>query len=103
MYWDYNLFTNHVVNSWDIQVLESLPGVSATVYLLYLKNRLENEWLEPQSHGGCLEDEFHFQKKTCVSGSILIFWGGTPLKINREHNHGGLSLEDHFPFQMGDL
>ena len=25
----------------------------------------------------------------------------TPLKINMEHNHGG--LEDHFPFQMGDL
>ena len=24
-----------------------------------------------------------------------------PLKINMEHNHGG--LEDHFPFQMGDL
>ena len=46
---------------------------------------------------------FIFKKKPCVSGSILIFWGGTPLKINREHNHGGLSLEDHFPFQMGDL
>ena len=26
---------------------------------------------------------------------------GTPLKINVEHNHGG--LEDHFPFKMGDL
>ena len=25
----------------------------------------------------------------------------TPLEINMEHNHGG--LEDHFPFQMGDL
>ena len=25
----------------------------------------------------------------------------TPLKINMEHNHGG--LEDHAPFQMGDL
>ena len=25
----------------------------------------------------------------------------TPLKINMEHNHGG--LEDHFPFEMGDL
>ena len=25
----------------------------------------------------------------------------TPLKINMEHNHGG--LEDHFPFQTGDL
>ena len=25
----------------------------------------------------------------------------TPLKTNMEHNHGG--LEDHFPFQMGDL
>ena len=25
----------------------------------------------------------------------------TPRKINMEHNHGG--LEDHFPFQMGDL
>ena len=25
----------------------------------------------------------------------------TPLKINMEHNHGG--LEDHVPFQMGDL
>ena len=25
----------------------------------------------------------------------------TPQKINMEHNHGG--LEDHFPFQMGDL
>ena len=27
-----------------------------------------------------------------------IFWycQGTPLKINMEHNHGG--LEDHFPF-----
>ena len=24
----------------------------------------------------------------------------TPLKINMEHNHGG--LEDHFPFQLGD-
>ena len=25
----------------------------------------------------------------------------TPLKINMEHNHGG--LEDHVPFKMGDL
>jgi len=75
MYWDYNLFTNHVVNSWDIQVLESLPGVSATVYLLYLKNRLENEWLEPQSHGGCLEDEFHFQKKNVRFRFHLNFLG----------------------------
>ena len=25
----------------------------------------------------------------------------TPRKINMEHNHGG--LEDHFPFQIGDL
>ena len=25
----------------------------------------------------------------------------TPRKIDMEHNHGG--LEDHFPFQMGDL
>ena len=25
----------------------------------------------------------------------------TPLKIHMEHNHGG--LEDHVPFQMGDL
>ena len=30
-------------------------------------------------------------------GSVSI----TPLKINMEHNRGG--LEDHFPFQMGDL
>ena len=26
---------------------------------------------------------------------------GTPLKINMEHNHGG--LEDDFPFQKGDF
>ena len=25
----------------------------------------------------------------------------TPLKINMEHNHGG--LEDDFPFQIGDF
>ena len=25
----------------------------------------------------------------------------TPRKINMEHNHGG--LEDHVPFQMGDV
>ena len=36
---------------------------------------------------------------TCPFGSLPIFRGKlavTPLKINMEHNHGG--LEDHFPF-----
>ena len=39
---------------------------------------------------------------------VLWDWGNlpkkmskdSPLKINMEHNHGG--LEDHFPFKMGD-
>ena len=38
-----------------------------------------------------------------LSGMILqvqMEWN-TPLKINMEHNHGG--VEDHFPFYMGDL
>ena len=36
---------------------------------------------------------------------IVQSWGldkhTTPWKINMDHNDGG--LEDHFPFQMGDL
>ena len=35
---------------------------------------------------------------SCVKKHYLY---ATPLKINMEHNHG--SLEDHFPFSMGDL
>ena len=31
----------------------------------------------------------------------LLFLLLTPLKINMEHNHGG--LEDYVPFEMGDL
>ena len=35
----------------------------------------------------------------CLPG--VFFRNDTTLKINMEHNHGG--LEDHVPFQMGDL
>ena len=43
----------------------------------------------------------------CVFFFLMLPWDpstlleDTPLKINMEHNHGG--LEDHFPFYMGDL
>ena len=39
------------------------------------------------------------QQKTIFRSYLTIFV--TPRKINMEHNHGG--LEDHVPFQMGDL
>ena len=34
-------------------------------------------------------------------GDIELNSNNIPLKINMEHNHGG--LEDHFPIKMGDL
>ena len=40
---------------------------------------------KPEPCGGC--------------GLNIVF--ATPLRINMEHNHGG--LEDHFAFRMGDL
>ena len=39
--------------------------------------------------------------KWCKISSINSRSHLMPLKINMEHNHGG--LEDHVPFQMGDL
>ncbi len=41
----------------------------------------------------------HFFQKNIED--IRGFTATTALKINMEHNHGG--LEDHFPFKMGDL
>ena len=38
---------------------------------------------------------------TKCHGKFMEILLETPLNINMEHNHGG--LEDHFPFQMGDL
>ena len=37
----------------------------------------------------------------CHGKFMEMLLESTPLKINMEHSHGG--LEDHFPFQMGDL
>ena len=40
-------------------------------------------------------------ENVCLGRACLAGKDVTPLKINMEHNHGG--LEDHFPFKMGDL
>ena len=44
---------------------------------------------------GSFEDVFP-AKNGDIPASYVSLPEGTPLKINMEHNHGG--LEDHFPF-----
>ena len=47
--------------------------------------------------GGHFEGDF-LQWKKRTPGCLGYLLGITPMKIDMEHNHGGLKFEDHFPF-----
>ena len=57
--------------------------------------------LEYRVNGQPVNDLEMSREQEMVGGHKACVILRTALKINMEHNHGG--LEDHFPFQMGDL
>ena len=70
----------------------SFWSVLLNVRMFYSPKIPEILYTVPCKNNKCHSDHYHRHIQTS--------WY-TPLKINMEHNHGG--LEDHFPFQMGDL